>query len=431
MLAAVCLLAVERAHTAEERCRIQVLTSYPEEFYRPFVERFSADQGISVCVTNKNTIALIRHVREKRRPEPDIVWASSPTAFRALDAAGLLARRPEMVRSASDFAGIEVDDPNGSRFGFALSRIGVMWRPGHDMSIPGAMSDLGLPSYAGTLGLTSPARSGTMHLFVETVLQHYGWEAGWALLSRIGGNAATITARSFGVPEGVAKGRFSFGIGIDFLAQANEGGQRLGFAALSPSIVFPASVAITEHSDQDRGAMAFVDFLRSEAAQNLLLRPNLARIPITPGLWAQVGFEPAQDASAFDTALAARRIAVVSALFDEMITYRYVDLVELWAAVRRFERDQLVMESGTEKALVANLRNLLEAVPVASFMSDAAELEEALSALPLDSDAQPSGSGIALRDSWSRDFDERFRRARELVARIEASGQSRTKEAVQ
>lgn len=58
-------------------------------------------------------------------------------------------------------------------------------------------------SYHGHLIISVPSRSGTTHLAVGVILQAYGWDKGWALLSQMGGNMGSITERSFGVPEAV------------------------------------------------------------------------------------------------------------------------------------------------------------------------------------------------------------------------------------
>jgi ABC-type Fe3+ transport system substrate-binding protein len=55
--------------------------------------------------------------------------------------------------------------------------------------------------YFNHLVISAPSRSGTTHLTVETILQAYGWEKGWALLLNAGGNMGSITDRSFGVPS--------------------------------------------------------------------------------------------------------------------------------------------------------------------------------------------------------------------------------------
>lgn len=403
-------------------CDLSILTSYPSSFYKPFVDLFAAQSGATdICVQNKNTIGLIAHVREKRRPVPDIVWASSPVAFELLDQQGALARFPEKVENPGDRGDIAVDARNGSRFGFALSTIGVMsTADGAPLPTPIEIADLASVQYAGLLGMSSPSRSGTTHLFVESLLQQYGWQKGWALLSQIGGNLATVTARSFGVRDGVARGRFDYGIGIDFLAQAQlPSGSALAFRPFSPGWYFPASVAVTGLGANNVLSLKFVDFLRAEDAQELLLDPEIRRIPIDPALWEKAGFSPEdyKPTHRLDLKLAATRMAVVNALFDDMITHRLLEIRKLWDALRRLEKSPVILQSDSMRPLLVAVRKSLEAVPVAAFMANEQSFERVFS------DSVPPEAAVAgrlrVQDSWSNDFSQRFKSARELIARME------------
>lgn len=404
-------------------CDLTILTSYPSSFYRPFVDLFIAQNGaMDICVQNKNTIGLIAHLRENRRPVPDVVWASSPVAFELLDQHGALAKFPEKVGNPADSANITVDAPNGSRFGFALSTIGVMSLP-NDASLqtPIEIGDLASAEYTGMLGMSSPSRSGTTHLFVESLLQQYGWQKGWALLSQIGGNLATVTARSFGVRDGVARGRFDYGIGIDFLAQAQlPSGSALAFHSFSPGWYFPASIAVTGLGANNALSLEFVDFLRGQSAQELLLDPEIRRIPIDPGLWPKAGFSPLdhKPVHRLDLKLAATRMAVVNALFDDMITHRLLEIRKLWDALLRLENSPVIRQSDSMRPLLVAVRESLEAVPVAAFMANEQSFERVFS----DSVSPETAVAGRLRvqDSWSNDFSQRFKSARELIARMES-----------
>lgn len=411
---AACLPATAQG---EAECRLTILTSYPESFYKPLIEGFEIN-GAGVCVTNKNTISLIAHLEEERRPVPDLVWASSPVAFWALREDRLLASVQQMVLQPAMTGNMAVDALDGTRFGFALSQIGIMWTENLALPVPRDVRDLALPVYAGKIGMTTPARSGTTHLFVEAVLQEFGWEEGWALLSEIGGNLATVTARSFGVPDGVRKGRFPVGIGIDFLAQLDgDAGIDLDFKPLFPE-VFPASIALTARGAGNPDATAFIAYLRSEPAQQLLLDPSIDRTPVLPSLWPQAAFTPPADTPIleFDEELAARRLEVVTALFDEMITYRQVELARLWSAVHRFERQAPSENAEESGAILVRLRQLLTTVPVAAFMADGGLLTGAKQETQ---DGSLTSDRLRMRDSWARDFNGRFERARELIAQLD------------
>lgn len=403
-------------------CEITILTSYPSSFYKPFIDLFVKQTGMSdVCVQNKNTIGLISHVRENRRPIPDIVWASSPVAFELLDQHGALAHFPDKLSAFSDMAGIIPDSPNGSRFGFALSTIGLMSREDQAALETVEIADLASPDYSGLLGMSSPSRSGTTHLFVESLLQQYGWQEGWALLSQIGGNLATVTARSFGVRDGVARSRFRYGIGIDFLARAEfPSGEGLAFRSFAPGWYFPASVAVTVVGAHNALSLRFVDFLRSSTAQELLLAPEIGRIPINPALWSRAGFSPTvqEPHHRLDLELAAQRMVVVNALYDDMITHRLLELKKLWVALRRLENTPVITQSDSMRSLLGAVRDSLEIVPVAAFMANESSFEQAFSA------AGPPENALAgrlrIQDSWSNDFSQRFKTARELIARMDA-----------
>ncbi len=85
--------------------------------------------------------------------------------------------------------------------GQALAGYGIMYNTrlikAKKLAPPASWADLLAPDWYGNVGITSPSRSGTMHLTVETILQGEGWDKGWNTLLRMSGNSAAITDRSF------------------------------------------------------------------------------------------------------------------------------------------------------------------------------------------------------------------------------------------
>ncbi len=94
---------------------------------------------------------------------------------------------------------------------------------------------------------------------VETVLQRHGWRKGWEIWQRLAGNLATVTARSFSVPSGVAQGRFAVGLSIDFLGRSGTG--ELGFAYPAENVFLPASIAVLSTARNPEGARRFAAFV--------------------------------------------------------------------------------------------------------------------------------------------------------------------------
>ncbi len=55
------------------------------------------------------------------------------------------------------------------------------------LAAPKEWADLLKREYFGHVAMTSPSRSGTTHLTVETILQGEGWDKGWEQAARNGG----------------------------------------------------------------------------------------------------------------------------------------------------------------------------------------------------------------------------------------------------
>jgi hypothetical protein len=109
---------------------------------------------------------------------------------------------------------------------------------------------------------------------------------------------------------------------------------------------------------------------------------------------------------------------VVNALFDDMITHRLLELRKLWHALLRLESTPVITQSDSMRPLLGAVRESLEAVPVAAFMANEKTFERVFS------DSLPPESAVAgrlrVQDSWSNDFSQRFKSARELIARMDA-----------
>ena len=149
-----------------------------------------------------------------------------------------------MAKIPAKVGNFPIHDPDGKYFGFAISGYGLMWNKNylkaHKLPAPKEWTDLTHSRYYNHLIISAPSRSGTTHLTIETILQAYGWDKGWALLLNAGGNMGSITERSFGVPEAVISGQYGIGVVIDFFGlSAIASGQPVEFAYPSLTSVVP------------------------------------------------------------------------------------------------------------------------------------------------------------------------------------------------
>jgi phosphoglycerate transport regulatory protein PgtC len=178
-------------------------------------------------------------------------------------------------------------DPDGLYLGQALAGYGLMWNTrymaANKLPAPRQWADLIKPVYFGHVAMSSPSRSGTTHLTVETMLQGEGWEKGWSQLLQIAGNSAAITERSFGVPDGVNNGQFGIGLVIDFFGLAGKySGFPVDFVYPDVTAVVPANIALVAGGKNPAEAKKFISYTVSTEGQQLLFDPKISRLPILP-----------------------------------------------------------------------------------------------------------------------------------------------------
>ncbi len=193
--------------------------------------------------------------------------------------------------------------------------------------------------------MTSPSRSGTMHLTVETILQGEGWDKGWSQILQMAGNSAQITERSFGVPDGINNGQFGGGPVIDFFGLAGKNsGFPVEFVYPAMTSIVPANIALIAGGRNTAEAKKFVQFTLSQPGQELLLRPDDlapagARRIRRFGDKIPAGYPDPQAIVKrakvnFDADLSEDRYSLVHSLFDQTITFR---LKELQAATKAIQ----------------------------------------------------------------------------------------------
>lgn len=373
-----CLLWASGGALADDKRPLRIVTSFPpsviEVYRRAFQE---ARPDIEIEFVQRKTTAAISQLADGGRLDADLFWASAPDAFELLKIEGeLLPLEPRDTGTPASVAGYPVNDPNGTYLGFALSAYGLAWNENylqrHGLPVPRRWHDLTAPVYAGHIGISSPSRSGTTHLVVEALLQSEGWEKGWAMWREIGGNLATVTARSFGVSAGVARGRFGLGITIDFLAQPSGlDAEPVRFTVPEAQIFAPASIGVLSQARDREAAEAFVDFVLSVPGQRLLLDPRIGRQPIRPEFYAEGStrepnpFQTGDEKPGwrFDAGRSATRYELVNLMFDAFITLRLGETAAIWRVIHAVEASLARHPDAAAARDATHARALLGAVP--------------------------------------------------------------------
>jgi ABC-type Fe3+ transport system substrate-binding protein len=410
---------------------VTVITSFPKELTQIYKSAFEkANPDIKIEILNKNTVQGMAYVRELPTGQrPEIFWASAPDAFEVMSGLKLLEPIGELANKSAPakVGSYPINAPNNMYLGQALAGYGLMlntrYMTANKLAAPKQWVDLIKPEYFGHVAMSSPSRSGTTHLTVETLLQGEGWEKGWRQILQISGNCAAITERSFGVPDGVNNGQFGIGLVIDFFGLAGKySGFPVDFVYPDVTAVVPASIALVSGSKNAVEARKFISYTVSQQGQELLYNPKISRLTILPpeamGGKTPAGypnpFEIAKRAKVqFNSDLSEDRYNVVSAMFDQTITFR---LKELQAATKAIHAAEAVLArkpNANASELVKQAREVAFS-PVVN-VEKAADKEFLALFAANKKDAAVSKSVTGLENYWNNSARQNYERAKSLA----------------
>jgi ABC-type Fe3+ transport system substrate-binding protein len=424
-LAAAALTASIQALAAD---KLVIVTSYPTDTTVTVGKAFTKATGIKVEMLKKKTTAGIKYLQATASNNTsDMFWASAPDAFEVLKGDGLLQKYKVKVKGIPKKVGaFPINDPEGYYKGFAASGYGFMWNTRYlkakKLPVPKSWADLAKPIYHGHVGMSAPSRSGTTHLTVETLIQGLGWEKGWSLLKNIGGNFKTVTARSFGVPDGVNSGQFGIGIVIDFFGLSSQAsGFPVDFLYPKVTTLVPANIAIVKNAPNRKAAAAFIEYLLSPEGQEVLLDPKIRRLPVNPKTYAKApkGFpNPFKDKSIgaavkFDLALSKSRYNVVNSLFDTMVTYRLKELRSATKAIQKAEAK--AKGNPAAKKMLAQAKALVAKMPISAKKASEKSFNKIFKKKRKKKTTKVTGRQAQFEQAWDAEIKANYAKAKALA----------------
>lgn len=259
-----------QAQAAEKE--LVILTTFSREPLLPLVEEFSRRyQGIEVQIIHRRAQSSVQLLNKSYIQNIDLVLSSSPYLMQNLAQSGKLAALPEPMQTPEWLKPYALPmTEHVATIGY--SGAGLVWNQDylktHQLPEPKQFSDLAKPVYFGHVTMSTPARSGTTQMMVESILAKYGWQKGWEILLRVGANLATASARSFGVSDYIANGQFAVGPTIDSYALIL--GRKLDYVQFvydESFTLMPTYVAQIRQNHNDQYAKAFIELLMSNAVQ--------------------------------------------------------------------------------------------------------------------------------------------------------------------
>lgn len=355
--------------------RVIILTPHVDairaEFASAFARWHAAQYGEPAEVEWRNvggTSDALRFIRSefKEKPagigldmlfgggqEPYLVLADEKLSEAYQPAADLMAGIPATL------LGMEIYDPEHRWYAAAISSFGILQNTRlqrqHRFALAKRWEDLADPALLGWVGAGDPRNSGTMYVMFEAFLQAYGWEKGWELLTRIGGNVRRFDRLSSTTAKDVTLGETAYAFAIDFYGFSQiavAGRTNMTFVLPTDFTAINADcIAILKGAPHPETARRFLDFVVSEPGQRLWFLPkghpegprqfSIERMAIRPDFYpryrgvSNIEFSPfdLRQPFQYDSKLSRNRREVVAALAGAILVDSHVELIAAWRAV--------------------------------------------------------------------------------------------------
>ncbi len=176
-------------------------------------------------------------------------------------------------------------------FGFTINKAKLKE---YGLPTPQKWIDLASPDFAVTLptpmvGVADPTKSTSNTRMYQIILQIYGWEKGWEIITRMAANAR-IYDQSGLVRDAVIRGDIAVGITIDFYgytAQLQNPKECKYILPKDGTIVNGDPIAMLTTTKHPLAAQAFIAWVLSPEGQALWMNPKINRMPINPKVFTE------------------------------------------------------------------------------------------------------------------------------------------------
>ena len=336
----------------EEGIILRVLTRHPGDIQLVTKELFlNSDVAkqyniVDIHFISQDPAAWVPTI--KNRNDIDVAWGGGPTLFDELYLQGLLAplEGEGLEDAVSQVPDVYAGSPlkrigdDGKVYWVAASIASFGFTVNHDMlqlyglPVPKSWRDLGSPEFGTPLitvgqpavGVANPVASTSNTRMYEIILQRYGWDEGWIILTSMAANSR-IYPGSGDVRDAVIRGDIAVGITIDFYGYTAQM-QNPACEYILPegeSIVNGDPIALLVTSKHVEAAKAFIRWVLTEG-QAVWLDPEINRIPSNPAIFQTPEGQKRQDLKQVYEKLA--QVTVIQ--FNDTLALMYEDAMRFY-----------------------------------------------------------------------------------------------------
>lgn len=347
-----------------------------EEYSRAFPEYMARAHGRRVRISWRDpgggTEAILKDLEARYRqdagPGADLFFGGGVRPHLRAKKAGWLTpvELPDELLAAipPTVAGQQVFDPERYWFGVALSSFGIIYHAEQverlGRPFPTEWGDLAHPAFAGWIASGDPRTSGVVHTCHQTVLQAYGFDAGWRMLAAMAANTRVFGEGAAVAPTEVASGDAAAGMVIEnyadtTLRNANDPALRFVLPA-GLTLCNADAISMLRGAEHPDLAALFIEYCLGEEGQALLIRPagvegqlrEQRRFPVRADCYTG-DFAPAtnpydaKNAFEYDDPLAELRAPILNDLAGAWFVDTHPHLAAAWRAViaRGFDPDEV------------------------------------------------------------------------------------------
>lgn len=254
---------------------LTLYTSGPGGMAERLVEAFTEKTGIQVDMFQGTTGDVLGRLEaEESNPIADVVvLASLPPAIDYKERGLTLAYESPYADSLHD--GWYDDDFHF--YGFSASALGLSYNTNLVSEPPTDWSDLAAAEYSGQLAIPDPTQSGTARDFIAAFINQEG-ESGWELLEQLKENGLQMEGANNPALQTVISGANSVVMaGVDYMVYSNKAnGEPVDIVfPESGTMITPRPAFILESSQNVEAAKQYIDFILSEAGQEIVAEAYL------------------------------------------------------------------------------------------------------------------------------------------------------------
>ena len=293
-------------------------TAGPGGLADALAEAFEAETGITVNVFQATTGQVMARLEaEESNPQADVVVSASWGSAVDMYERGLL-----MEYLSPNAAEVPDFLKHSHYVAQGISALAMVWNAQSDVPRPAEWTDLTDEAYRDLVTMPDPAQSGSAFDLIAGLEVAMGDEV-WDLIAALAENDMIVPGPNAAALNPVLQGAKAVVFGaVDYISYAQAaGGETIEVIVPdSGTVIAPRPMMILQSTQNPEAAQAFVDFVLSEAGQELVastwMMPARADIEgLRPGINDLNVIEVDEDA------VAARREEII-ARFNETVTNR-------------------------------------------------------------------------------------------------------------